>query len=68
MRQLACIKFTHGLHDAALPVLAAIDARSPEALSDSSAKLDAACENCHKWYWYPNQEETLRKLRQKLTP
>jgi uncharacterized protein with PIN domain len=23
--------------------------------------MDTACENCHLIYWYPNQEEQLKK-------
>ena len=57
------IKFTHGLHDAMVPVLSAIDSRNPEALVQSGGDLEMACENCHKHYWYPNQAETLKKLK-----
>jgi hypothetical protein len=58
------IKYTHGLHDAMVPVLSAIDARNPEALIESGGTLDTACENCHKFYWYPKQQETLKRLRE----
>jgi hypothetical protein len=45
----------HGLHSAGMAVLAAIDARNPEALSEAGGALDEACENCHLKFWYPNQ-------------
>lgn len=45
--------FTHGLHDSVLPVLKAIDAKDPAALSDAGAEIDTACENCHLKFWYP---------------
>jgi hypothetical protein len=49
------IKLAHGLHDAALPALKAIDSKNAEALLDSGEGIDQACENCHLKYWYPNQ-------------
>ena len=44
------------LQDAANDALAAIDARNAKALFDAAGKLDKACENCHLYYWYPNDE------------
>ena len=40
----------------ALEVLQAVDARSPDRLFDAGDRLDAACENCHRRYWYPNEK------------
>ena len=51
----AWIKLAHGLHDAAVPALKAIDSKNAEALLDSGEGIDQACENCHLKYWYPNQ-------------
>jgi hypothetical protein len=48
------IKLAHGLHDAAMPALKAIDARSAQGLLDAGEAIDVACENCHLKYWYPN--------------
>lgn len=47
----------HGLHSAGIAVLAAIDARNVEALSESGGALDEACESCHMKYWYPNSPQ-----------
>ena len=43
----------HGLHDAAMESLKAIDAKDKTALLYSGDGLDKACENCHLKYWYP---------------
>jgi hypothetical protein len=51
----------HGLNDAAMAAYKAIDAKDVQALSNAGEKIDSACENCHLKYWYPNQEEQLRK-------
>ena len=47
------ITLAHGLHDAGMTVLHAIDAKDAPALSDAGEGLDRACENCHLKYWYP---------------
>ena len=39
-----------------LDVLSAIDAKDATRLFDVGDKLDTACENCHKQYWYPNEK------------
>jgi hypothetical protein len=61
----AWIALAHGLHDAALPALTAIDARSVSGLFAAGDKIDKACENCHLKYWYPpdvnRQAPSLRK-------
>lgn len=48
------IERAHALQSAAMAMLAAIDARNPEALSQAGGALDEACEQCHLKYWYPN--------------
>jgi hypothetical protein len=45
-------RYAQGLHDAAMLTLRAIAARNTEQLVESGDALDAACENCHKHYWY----------------
>lgn len=40
------------LHDAALETLRAIDAKDVTALTNAGETLDAACESCHRDYWY----------------
>jgi hypothetical protein len=47
------ITLAHGLHDAGVTALHAIDAKDPPALSAAGEGLDRACENCHLKYWYP---------------
>jgi len=47
------------LHETALVSLQAIDAKDKEALLDSGNAIDAACENCHLKYWYPNEAKDL---------
>jgi hypothetical protein len=46
------IALAHGLHDAALESLKAIDAKDKTALLYAGGSLDRACENCHVKYWY----------------
>jgi hypothetical protein len=56
------IKFAHGLHDAGMKALAAIDKKDADALSDAGETIDEACEQCHLKYWYPlNTPDILKK-------
>jgi hypothetical protein len=61
----AWISLAHGLYDAALPALKAIDAKSTPGLFEAGDKIDKACESCHLKYWYPpdanRQAPSLRK-------
>ena len=50
-------KKAQGLIDATLIALKAIDARNAEALSNAGGEIDAACENCHLTFWYPNEKK-----------
>jgi plastocyanin len=45
-------RHAQGLHNAAMLSLDAIDKRDVAALLDAGDDLDAACENCHREYWY----------------
>jgi cytochrome c556 len=45
---------TH-LHDAAIEVIAAIEAKDGNKVFELGEKIEEACENCHKQYWYPNE-------------
>jgi len=47
--------FSHGLHDAVMVVVEAIDAKNAEALSNAGDGIEKACEACHLKYWYPNE-------------
>jgi hypothetical protein len=46
-----------GLVDASLVALKAIDGKNPMALSDAGGDIDAACENCHTQFWYPDEKK-----------
>ena len=52
------MRLAHGLHDAASATLKAIDARDVNGLLSAGEGLDAACEACHKTYWYPERADT----------
>jgi cytochrome c556 len=45
---------TH-LHDAAMSVIAAVDAKDANKVFELGEKIEETCENCHKQYWYPNE-------------
>lgn len=45
-------KRAHGLHDAAMESLKAIDAKDANALMNAGETLDESCESCHRNYWY----------------
>jgi hypothetical protein len=45
-------KLAHGLQDAALVNLRAIEARDLEKFLEAGDTLDKACESCHRQYWY----------------
>jgi cytochrome c556 len=49
-------KYAQGLHDATMEAFQAIDAKDAQALLNNSDKIDTACENCHKYYWYPDEK------------
>jgi hypothetical protein len=47
--------FAQGLRASGRRVLMAIDARDVEGLLKEGAVLDAACEACHRSFWYPRE-------------
>ncbi len=51
------IKYAHGLHDATMEALKAIEAKDSEKLLDVGNGIDEACEKCHLQYWYPNERK-----------
>ena len=51
----AWVAHAHVLHEAAMEMLKAIDARNIDAVSDAGGTIDAACEGCHLQFWYPEQ-------------
>ena len=58
----AFIGFAHGLHDAGMQMLKAIDAKDVAAMGLAGEKMDAACEACHRTFWYPNAVEPIQTL------
>ncbi len=48
----AWTRHAHELHDAAMESLKAVEARDVPALLNAGETLDAACESCHRNYWY----------------
>jgi hypothetical protein len=51
------IKYAHGLHDATMDALKAIEAKDTEGLLNAGDGIDNACEKCHLQYWYPNERK-----------
>jgi cytochrome c556 len=45
---------TH-LHESAAAVLQAVEAKDANKVFELGEKIEEACENCHKQYWYPNE-------------
>jgi len=58
----AFIGFAHGLHDAGMQMLKAIDAKDLAGMDAAGEKLDSACEQCHRTFWYPNAPEPIQTL------
>jgi hypothetical protein len=44
------------LHEAGLAVLNAIDAKDSQKVFEIGEQIEQACENCHRQYWYPNEQ------------
>jgi hypothetical protein len=44
------------LHEAGVAVLQAIDAKDPQKVFEVGEQIEQACENCHRQYWYPNEQ------------
>jgi hypothetical protein len=61
----AFVGYAHGLHDAGMAMLAAIDKKDVDAMGPAGEKLDAACEACHRAYWYPNAPEPIQTFEGK---
>jgi hypothetical protein len=49
-------KRAHGLHEAGLAALHAIDAKDANKLFEVGEQIERACEGCHSQYWYPNEK------------
>jgi hypothetical protein len=62
MNRAAFVGFAHRLHDVGSAMLKAIDAKDVAALDAQGEPLDAACEQCHRTFWYPNAVEPIQTL------
>jgi hypothetical protein len=49
-------KRAHGLHEAGVAALQAIDAKDADKLFEIGEEIERACEACHSQYWYPNEK------------
>jgi hypothetical protein len=54
-QRAAWVAYAHVLHGAAMEAVRAIDAKDAEALSNAGGTIDAACQSCHRQFWYPEQ-------------
>jgi hypothetical protein len=62
MNRAAFDGFAGRLHDVSLKMLDAIAKRDLEAMGATGEELDAACEACHRTFWYPNAVEPIQTL------
>jgi hypothetical protein len=44
------------LHNISVKVLDIVDKKDAQKLFDIGEDIDRACENCHRAYWYPNEQ------------
>jgi hypothetical protein len=58
-------KFAQALHDATMESFKAIEAKDAEGVLNTGDKIDTACENCHKQYWYPDEKPPADSFSQK---
>jgi cytochrome c556 len=58
----AFIGFARRLHDVGSSMLQAIDKRDVAGMDKAGEELDAACEACHRTFWYPNAVEPIQTL------
>ena len=49
-------KRAHGLHEAGVAAIQAIDAKDANKLFEVGEQIERACEGCHSQYWYPNEK------------
>ena len=63
--QRGFIGYAHGLYDAAAEILKAIDAKDVARMDAAGERLDAACEACHRAFWYPNTPEPIQTFNGK---
>ena len=44
------------LHEPGLAAVQAVDAKDPQKVFEVGEQIEQACENCHRQYWYPNEQ------------
>ena len=44
------------LHEAGVAAIHAIDAKDSQKVFEVGEQIEQACENCHRQYWYPNEQ------------
>ena len=44
------------LHEAGLAAVQAVDAKDAQKVFEVGEQIEQACENCHRQYWYPNEQ------------
>ena len=58
----AFIGFARRLHEVGTDMLTAIQKRDIAGMDKAGEDLDAACEACHRTFWYPNAVEPIQTL------
>ena len=58
----AFIGFAGRLHDVGVDMLQAIEKRDVAGMDKAGEEMDAACEACHRTFWYPNAVEPIQTL------
>ena len=44
------------LHEAGVAAIQAVDAKDAQKVFEVGEQIEQACENCHRQYWYPNEQ------------
>ena len=52
----AFIERAKALHDAAMLAAAAAEKKDADKIFEIGENIEHACENCHRQYWYPNEQ------------
>jgi hypothetical protein len=66
-RQLVTSRRDRSVRNVGLQVIDIVNRKATQELWDASENLDAACEACHKSYWYPGETlEYYRRLDRRL--
>ena len=56
------IGFARRLHDVGMNMLQSIEKRDVAGMDKAGEEMDAACEACHRTFWYPNAVEPIQTL------